>query len=51
MRPATTIVLALLLLALFGAAIVQFVVFSSDTADTTAALVTTVSFTRTFATL
>ncbi len=51
MRPATTIVLALLLLALFGAAIVQFVVLSSDTADTTAALGTTVSFARTFTTL
>ena len=51
MRPATTIVLALLLLALFGAAILQFVVFSSDTTDTTAALGMAGSVARTFTSL
>ena len=51
MRPATTIVLALLLIALFGAAILQFVVLSSDTVDTTAAIGTTLARARTFTTL
>ena len=50
MRPATTIVLALLLLALFGAAILQFVVLSSDSTDTTAAFAMAGSLARTFTT-
>lgn len=51
MRPATTIVLALLLIALLGAAILQFVVLSSDTVDTTAALRTAAAVARTFSPL
>lgn len=48
MRPATTIVLALILIALFSAVIIQFVVLGSDVstttiADTTQALAARVS--------